>query len=131
MGTPVYSMTWSLANPAAAQTDQPLTFPSGANEQIVPFSGSIVGITARSNGAVAAGTIDFSIFKNGVELASPIAQLNTTDTLDDIDMIAHNVQNVEAGDEVGPRYTTSGAYSPATNDYTVTIWFTVGRFAPG
>jgi hypothetical protein len=135
MGTPIYPLSFAIADLAAAATDTPLQHAAAAavTEAIAPFDGEIIAITVAGNDARTAGSATFQVRKNGVVQTTHSAVIDGTNPQRLRHALTHETAlSFEAGDQLEVVVTTDGGFLPtATTEYTVDLWCTLGGYAPG
>lgn len=121
---PVITKTYNFmqANVAATQTAVAIDVLglAGNTEYVMAFPGSIIGISIAANAARSAGTLTVDATKNGT-VTGLQAVLDGTNT-----QYHYASQDAEsdvfvAGDRLGVKITTTGAWAPTTADIVVTV----------
>lgn len=97
----------------------------GSPRIIMPFAGSIVGMSYRINAAPTAGTINFQATVAGVNVWSGFGALGTAMALADKVTQPLNTDTFSAGDGIGVQMVTSAAYTPGTRHAHVVLWVAV------
>ncbi len=119
------------ANAAASQTDVALKVVStfdgtavGANDVVqvvMPYPGSIVGVTVSASAARSGGTLTVAAAKNGSTVGLT-AVLNATDTQWARSTQGREADRFDAGDRIGCLITTDGSWAPTTADIVAEVW---------
>ena len=116
-----FSIQWRAANPPAdAVTD--CVLPQGAAGYVVPagYRFHPAALFAVSNAALTAGTADFNITADGVELSLGSAQLN--DAVQTVSRVfGFDAEPINAGVVIGTSITTSAGYLPITADHNIVV----------
>lgn len=106
---------WARNNVAASLVDVALNGSVSQNFDTwrAPRAGSIVGMIARFNGAITAGTATVKVTKNGAVVGTFTITLSPgTDESQAIQ--APGIDTYVAGDLIGMAISTDGAFAPAT-----------------
>ncbi len=86
---------------------------------VMPFRGSVVGLSFKSNAAISTGSATFRVYR---EATYTDAALEWTSGSDGYVSFPQAVYGFSAGDELDVRVTTSSAYTPTTNDVTIQLF---------
>jgi hypothetical protein len=121
-------LTFMQDDVAASQSDVQLTIvqedDAGANQSIagyvMPWSGTIVGISAALSAAATAGTLTVGATVAGTEAADPT--LSITTEVAKSDTAARGVATFAAGDLIGCEITTGGTWDGTSSDLGVVVW---------
>lgn len=87
---------------------------------VMPFPGSIIGISIASNDARTAGTLTVDVTKNGT-VTGLQAVLDGTNTTTHYATQEAEADVFDAGDLIGVKITTDGSWAPTTADIVVTV----------
>lgn len=121
-------MDWVQAQVAASQTA--VAMPIGASratngaslvtERVMPWAGSVVGLSARVSTAANAGTCKVEITVNGTVQIYGVLTIDTNQNAR-LTIDADRVRFV-AGDRLGVKITTNGAWNATTSDLLTTLF---------
>jgi hypothetical protein len=116
---------WNQDNVAASQTNVALTIYGGTTHDHINTTraGSVTGIVVESNTARTAGTATFEVTINGTGTGLT-AVLDGTNTTKKATTQAVGLDTYVAGDAIGVRVTTDGAWSPTTADVQCSVELT-------
>jgi len=89
-------------------------------EIVMPYAGSIMGITLASNGARTAGSLTTDVTINGI-VTGLQAILDASNTQYHYAVQAKDINTFSAGGRLGVKFTTSGDWAPITADIVVTV----------
>jgi len=136
VASPVYPLTFHIANPPANTADQPLAAGAlpgaAADHYVTPFNGDIVAISLSASEDLTGGSIVFDVKRNGAAVTTPGAELiGSTFPRSRLVPIDHGVLPLKAGDRISMVGHTDGAFVPTTADFTITLWCMIGSTAPG
>lgn len=114
-------------NIAASQSNVqiPIAQVASAAENVVagytmPWSGTIVGISAVVSTAATAGTLTVGATVGGTEAADPA--LSITDETEKSDTATRGTATFDADDVIGCEITTDGDWDGTSSDLGVTVW---------
>jgi hypothetical protein len=99
---------------------------AGVTQFTMPYPGYVLGVAARANATVTAGTIRFAPTVNGatifsvVNAATSFKSLSTLKTRESVYDSA-GARKFAAGDGLGCKVSTSASYAPGTDDWTVMV----------
>ena len=110
------------ADVAASQTAVALDVQGtpGNTEYVMPFAGSIVGISVASNALRTGGTATLEPTVNGTGVGLT-TQINAGNTLYNSSTQAKDTDTFSAGDRVSVLVTTDGTWAPTTADFVITV----------
>jgi len=101
-----------------------VAYPSDTAEYIMPWSGSVVGISAASNADYTGGVLTFNPTVNGTANTGLAAVLEDT-VQRDTGVINSDIVNFTAGQRLGVKWTKSGTVAPTTTDVSLVLWVLV------
>jgi hypothetical protein len=111
---------------AADVTDAPGTAAAslGGNEYVMPWAGSVVGISVAHNADLTGGVITWNPTVNGT--AKTALGTTTSDpTQRNSARVDTGVVNFTRGQRLGVKWTKTGTVAPETTDVTITLWVMV------
>ncbi len=121
---------WSRTNVTASLTDSGLDRPvstilANATTQrpamVMPFAGSIRGISIAMSAARTAGSMTVTAFKNGATTGFTCV-IDATNTIRNACTQTSGADTFVAGDTIEPRITTTGTWSPTNSETAVELW---------
>jgi hypothetical protein len=109
-------------NVAASLTDDSCAILglSGNAEYVLPFAGSVVGISVASNALRTGGVAAVEAAINGVGTGLT-TQINAGNTLYNSSTQAKDTDSFGAGARLGVFLTTDAAWAPTTADFVITV----------
>jgi hypothetical protein len=109
-------------NVTASLTDDscPVLGFAGNTEYVMPFAGSVVGISVASNALRTGGVASVGAAVNGVGTGLT-TQIDAGNTLYNSSTQAKDTDTFSAGDRLGVYLTTDGSWAPATADFVITV----------
>lgn len=117
-------------NVAASQSNVQLTIAEVASAAgnvidgyVMPWAGTIVGISAVVSTAATAGTLTVGPTIDGTEAADPT--LTFTDQATRSDTAARGTASFAAGAVIGAEITSDGSWNGTSSDLGVTVWVLV------
>ena len=90
---------------------------------VVPWAGSVIGISVHSNAACTSGTLTADATINGTATGLQAALDKTTHTVTMYNSQAIDADSFSAGDVVGVKVTTTSVWAPTTADVEVTVFY--------
>lgn len=99
-------------------------YPTGTTDYIMPWSGSVIGISVASNEDYTGGVLTFNPTINGAENTGLAAVLEDT-VQRDTGLVNANVIPFAAGQRLGVEWAKSGTVAPTTTDVTIVLWVLV------
>ena len=123
------TFAFTLANPdtGASGTNTYMTWGAGGVTNIaMPYAGSVVSLTVRSNANVTGATVAFNPQKAGTPYAQASSLLTTLTTAAGASNVGYanvrsGVLTFAAGDLIGVSYLTATNYAATTIDYDAVI----------
>jgi hypothetical protein len=91
------------------------------NEYVMPFAGSIIGISAKSNAAFTTGTVTLRPTINGAANTGITIPLSSANQSNYASKPADTVR-FAAGAAIGVDWTKTGTVAPTTNDLVITLF---------
>ena len=122
----VVPLLFQQAAVAANQTDEQLpvvevgTSPSLVLGHIVPFAGSIIGISAILDSAGSAGALAVGATIGGTEHADTLLSFTTEANLSRV--VPRSKAKFAAGAEIGAEITTDASWNGTASDLAVIVW---------
>lgn len=109
---------WAQNNVAASQTNVALAAQVSTSFDTYKAlrAGSITGLSTRLTEAVTAGTLTVEVTKNGAGVGLAVVHTNAANQTGGISTQAAGLDTYVAGDLIGVRLTTNGAFAPITTD---------------
>ncbi len=92
-----------------------------ANEYVIPWPFDVVGISVRASEARTAGTLTADATIDGTAQTVQ-AKLDATNTQSHSRVVPRETKRGRAGQRVGCKLTTDGAWAPVTADIVVIVW---------
>lgn len=111
---------WFQDNVVASQAAVALVIATARTEVPMPVGGSLIGIVIRSNAARSAGTLTVDATIDGT-VTGLQAALDATNTQTDTGTQAVGADVFIAGQRIGVKITTDGAWAPTTADIDVAV----------
>lgn len=96
-------------------------YPAGTTEYIMPWAGSVIGISANSNADYTGGTLTFNPTINGAEDTDLGVTLSDTVQRATTRIDADKVRFV-ANQRLGVEWSKTGTVAPTTTDVTLILW---------
>lgn len=96
-------------------------YPTGTTEYIMPWSGSVIGISANSNADYTGGTLTFNPTIDGAEDTDLGVTLSDTVQRATAKVDADKVR-FAAGARLGVEWSKTGTVAPTTTDVTLILW---------
>lgn len=93
---------------------------AGNTEVVMPYAGSVIGISVASNAARSAGTLTVDATVDGV-VTGLQAVLDDDPTTYALNTQAKDTDTFTAGQRIGVKITTDGAWAPVTADIVVAV----------
>jgi len=88
---------------------------------VMPWAGSIVGISAKLSGACTGGTLTAVAVHNGTTKCLSVTLESTTNTTTNYAVAALDTYTFAAGDYIGVQLLTTGTFAPTTADLVVDV----------
>jgi hypothetical protein len=111
--TPVADTEMSIAGEATA---------AAVPQQPIPWAGSIVGMSCQLQAAIGAGTATVYPTINGVTAASSLVFDATTNPQYTAASWRRGLYPITRNQRLGAQYTTTGAFTSATNSLVACVW---------
>lgn len=112
-----------VTNAVTNATNVDLGFDANNTSVVMPYAGSIVGITAGSSANVTAGTVTFTPHLASTEYTGLSCALSTAASNATYATYRPNALTFAAGQKVGVSYVSTTDAAPTnTNDYTAILW---------
>ena len=126
----IFAVEFSIANAVTNKTNEDIVLAGLSNTvAVMPYAGSVVGITVQASAEVTAGTVTFRAHKDGTEFAqsgypAPILDDGTSGaTQQSFASIRPGVLTFAAGEGIGVSYTSTTDAAPTnTNDYNALVF---------
>lgn len=116
----VVPLSFQITNAPDANTEGN-TVEATSPTYVIPFAGSIVGISVRHNGALSTGTLTFRPTINGTENTT-LTAVTSSSAQQAYSRARLGTVNFTAGQRIGAGFTKSGTVSPTTTDVVITLW---------
>lgn len=120
---PTVALNFTVSNVDTAATNTDLKLASAINSlAVMPYAGSVVGLTIKANANVTAGTIAFNVHKESTEYAQASSLLTTLTTASGSSNIGYTtvrpgVLTFAAGDGIGVSVSSATNLAATTIDY--------------
>lgn len=94
---------------------------AASDDYVMPFAGSVVGLTVRHNADLTGGIITWNPVVNDVAKTAISAVTNDTNQ-QAVKTVDADLVPFAAGDRIGCEWTKSGTVAPTTTDVVVIVW---------
>ena len=125
---PTVALSFNVSNVDTAATNTDLTVADGVGTlALMPYAGSIVGLSIKANANVTAGTIAFNVHKESTEYAQASSLLTTLTTASGSSNIGYTtvrpgVLTFAAGEGIGVSVSSATNLAATTVDYSAILW---------
>ncbi len=122
------ALNFNVSNVDTAATNTDLTVADGVGTlAVMPYAGSVVGLSIKANTNVTAGTIAFNAHKESTEYAQASSLLTTLTTAAGSSNIGYTsvrpgVLTFAAGDGIGVSVSSATNVAATTVDYSAILW---------
>ena len=114
----VGNFTTTNMTTSASAVAQKLGSVAGMTHVLMLYPGSVVGVAAKANANITAGTFRVAVSKNGSTVFSAVNSATTVSIVSGTQ--AKGVDTFVAGDVIGIKVTTSAAYAPTSLEWVMT-----------
>lgn len=125
---PTVALSFNVSNVDTAATNTDLTLADGVSSLVImPYAGSIVGLTIGASTNVTAGTVAFNAHKESAEYAQASSLLTTLTTAAGSSnrgytSVRSGVLTFAAGEGIGVSVSSATNVAATTVDYSAILW---------